>query len=104
MAIHGDHDQSSWLLVPLFYTENTDNDEISSNSLNQDSEFLAISYFSVSPYLVVEERYKRFRELTPVQVPCCPLRSSKRRSLEMKKLGDLGPPPYLQGDNRSCLL
>lgn len=51
MAVHGDHAQSFWLVVPLFYTENTDNNEISCNSLNQGFEFFTIPiYFGVSLY------------------------------------------------------
>lgn len=104
VAVHGDHAQSFWLLVPLFCTENTDNNEISCNSPNQGFEFFTIPiYFSVGLYLLVEKRSKRFRRLTPVQVPCCTLSSSNEEP-KKEQLVDLGPPPDLQGDNRNCLL
>lgn len=97
MAIHGCHAQSFWLFVPLFYTENTDNNEISCNSLNRGFGFFTILvYFSVTLYLLVEERSKRFRLPTPVQVPCCPLKSSNEDPRDETTCGS-GPPSRFTG-------
>lgn len=74
-------------------TENTDNSEISCSPRYQGFEFLAILiYVSVSLYSLVEVRCKeRFRGLTPVQVLCCPFRSSNKEPRAETTCGS-GPP------------
>lgn len=74
-------------------TENTDNSEISCSPLYQRFEFLTILiYISLSPCSLVEVRSKeRCRGLTPVQVPCCPLRSSNKVPRAETTCGS-GPP------------
>lgn len=83
--MHGDHAQSFWLLLPLFYQISlTVTLEILTSvkyliaRFIQALRFLTILiYISVSLYSLVKVRSKeRFSGLPPIQVPCCPWRWS----------------------------
>lgn len=100
--MHGDHAQSLRLLVPLFYQIcSTVTPKIETTVKYLVAHFIKILnslLFLFSLCSLVEVRCKeRFRGLTPVQVPCCPLRWSNKECRAETTHGSGHPSRFTMG-------